>query len=228
MVPVKAQPSMYSLILKDLLIQKKMILLSFVYIVFFYMVMQGAGFIILPTALTAVTYMLVITSCAYDEKNKADVMLNSLPLKRLHIVLAKYLSILFYLAICAVVYMIITTLISLTGLPVEVYPVSLEGLAGGLLATNLIIGIYFPFYFKYGYIKTKFLNLILFFALYFGLTSSISFCYINKDVSWVNNLANLLLSLTDIQIFSFIALFTIIFMAVFFALSLKAYQSKDL
>jgi len=203
-------------------------MLSFVYIVFFYVVMQGAGLIILPMAITAVTYMLVITACAYDEKNKADVMLNSLPLKRLHIVLAKYLSVFIYLVICTVIYMVITILISLTGLPVKVYPVSLAGLAGGLFAVSLTTGIYFPFYFKFGYIKSKFLNLILFFTLYFGLTSSISFFYMNRDVAWVKNLSSFFQRLSDIQIFAFLVLLTMIILTVSFALSLKAYQSRDL
>ncbi|RYD05856.1 hypothetical protein N752_08150 [Desulforamulus aquiferis] len=59
---------MYYLILKDLLIQKKIIALSIAYVIFFIIAMQGTGFVMYATAITALTYMLVMTSCAYDEK----------------------------------------------------------------------------------------------------------------------------------------------------------------
>lgn len=147
---------MYNLILKDILIQKKIILLSFAYIVFFAIAMQGAGMVMYPTALTAITYMLVLTSCAYDEKNKADVMLNSLPLKRANIVLAKYLSIIVYIVIGTVAYWLITTLIALIGLPVKVHPISLEGLAGGLFAIGLINGVFYPFTLNLAILKLNF------------------------------------------------------------------------
>ncbi len=218
---------MYNLILKDILIQKKIILLSFAYIVFFVIAMQGAGFVMYPTALTAITYMLVVTSCAYDDKNKADVMLNSLPIKRSSIVLAKYLSVIVYVVTGTVAYWVITTLLALTGLPVKIYPVSSEGFAGGLLAIGFINSIYFPFYFKFGYIKSRFLNLILFFVFFFGLTSVVKFIYVQKDTSWVKIAAKFINSQTDLQIFTYIIVLTLVIMAVSLALSLRAYQGKD-
>ncbi|WP_347490305.1 ABC-2 transporter permease [Desulfoscipio sp. XC116] len=219
---------MYNLILKDILIQKKILLLGFAYIVFFAVAMQGVGMVIYPTALTAITYMLLLTSCAYDEKNKADVMLNSLPLKRADIVLAKYLSVIAYIVIGTVAYWLIATVIALTGLPVKVHPISLEGLAGGLLSIALLNGVFLPLYFKFGYIKIKFLNLILFFLLFFGLTGAVNFLYVNGDVGWVRSITGLLNSLTDIQIFTAIMVVILITQLLSFLLSLKVYQSRDL
>lgn len=218
---------MYNLILKDILIQKKMILLSFLYVVFFIIAMQGAGLVIYPMAVTALTYMLVLTSCAYDDKNKADVMLNSLPLKRYNIVLAKYLSIFVYIAIGTIVYYVTTTLVYLTGLPVKTSPISLEGLAGTVLSIIFLNSIYYPFYFKLGYVKSRFVSLILFFSVFFGLTNALTYIYANRDVAWVKSIEKYLQPKSDIEIMAIISGFVLVIWAASFLLSLKAYQNRD-
>ncbi len=218
---------MYNLILKDILIQKKIVLLCFAYIVFFIIALQGAGLIMYPTALTAITYMLVVTSCSYDEKNKADVMLNSLPIKRSSIVLAKYLSVFLYIVTGSIAYWAITTLLALTDLPVNIYPVSWEGFAGGVLAIGLINSIYFPFYFKFGYIKSRFLNLILFFVFFFGLTSFVHFFYVHKNAGWVKIAADYINTQTDVQVFASVMVLTLLILTVSMVLSVKVYRGRD-
>ncbi|GAB6181494.1 hypothetical protein JCM14036_28130 [Desulfotomaculum defluvii] len=219
---------MINLILKDLLIQKKIILLGFIYIIFFSLIMQGAEVVVFPTALTALTYMFILTSCAYDEKNKADVMLNSLPLKRSTIVLAKYCSILVYITIGTVAYCLTTPIISFTGIPMKIYPISLEGLAGGLFAIGLLSSIYFPVYFKFGYIKSRLLNLILFFSIFFGISNIINFLYKHQELPWFQVIADFFQTKSDPQIFALIMGFILLMQTVSLALSLKFYHNRDI
>lgn len=218
---------MIYLILKDILIQKKIVLLSFLYIIFFAIMMQGAGPMIYPTSLTALAYMLVITSCAYDEKNKADILLNSLPLKRTRIVLAKYLAIFVYIGLGTVAYLVTTTLLALLSLPIRIEPISWEGLAGAFVAIGLINSIYFPFFFKFGYLKSRVLNFILFFTFYFGLTSAVELLYIQQVPSWALGLKAFLQSLTDDQLMGLILGMVLMLLTASLGLSIKFYQNRE-
>ncbi|WP_066633734.1 ABC-2 transporter permease [Desulfolucanica intricata] len=171
--------------------------------------------------------MLVLTACAYDDKNKADVLLNSLPVKRSSIVLARYISIFVYIVIGTAAYLVTTTFISLIGFPVKNCPVSLEGLAGGLFSISLITGIYLPFYYKLGYIKSRSLNFILFFTFFFGITSTVNYLFKNRDTAWVQNIMSFFQSLSNLRIFALLACLVLIMLTVSYTLSLKAYQSRD-
>lgn len=85
---------MLNLVMKDIIVQKKSIAFAVLYIFFFIVAFQSVGEMTFTCAITAFSYILVMGGFAYDDKNKADIMLNSLPLKRYNIVLAKYISLL--------------------------------------------------------------------------------------------------------------------------------------
>ena len=44
---------------------------------------QGIGEIMFTVSVGAFTYSLAMTACAYEDINKSNIMLNSLPLKKL-------------------------------------------------------------------------------------------------------------------------------------------------
>ena len=219
---------MYNLVLKDLLIQKKNLLFGAAYTVFFILFMQHIGFVVFPTALTILSYMLVGTACANDDKNKADVMLNSLPIKRSNIVFAKYISIFIYTTLGIIIYLAAITLISLIGLPIHIYPISVEGLAGALFSIILLNSIYFPFYFKYGYIKSRFLNYFLFFTFFFGSMSMVGFITKHRNTFWVKNISYFFNSLNNIEILVLTVGSILVILALSFEISLKVYKNRDL
>ena len=219
---------MYNLVLKDLLIQKKNLLLGAVYNVFFIFVMQYMGFLIYPAAITAFSHMLVVTACSYDDKNKADVMLNSLPLKRSNIVLAKYISIFIYATIGTIIYLATIPFISIIGFPIHVYPISVEGLAGTLFSISLFNSIYFPFYFKYGYIKSQFLSLFFFFIFIPGNLITVDFIMKYRDTFWIKNIYYFFKSLTDTEILVLTVGSILVILASSFEISLKVYKNRDL
>jgi hypothetical protein len=73
---------MLSLILKDVIIQKKSFVWALVYLIFFIFVFQSLGGTMYIAAVVAFVYLLVSGAFAYDDKYKSDIMLNSLPIKR--------------------------------------------------------------------------------------------------------------------------------------------------
>lgn len=121
--------------------------------------------------IVGITYILIVTACAHDDRSKADMLFNSLPIHRYQVVISKYSSILVYAAIGMVEYFMIEQLVMIIGIPLSVAPLSFESIIGALFAVVLMNSIYLPLFFKYGYIKSKIVSFILFFAFFFGAST---------------------------------------------------------
>lgn len=158
---------MLNLILKDILLQKKTFLFSAFYLMVIILSFQQMGSTMVPASIIALTYVMIQYACAYDDKNKADVLLNSLPLGRDTIVTARYLSIFVFLPIAVLYYMVLGSIISLLHLPVKIYPVSFEAIVWCLFSLILMNSVYLPVFFKVGYIKSRLVNFVFFFGLFF-------------------------------------------------------------
>jgi ABC-2 type transport system permease protein len=96
---------MFNLLIKDLLIQKKSLWYLLFYILILLLVftstsMDGDIAVVLYATCTCfIGYLLIAGACSYDEQNRSEVFLNSLPITRKDIVLSKYLSIFVYTVI---------------------------------------------------------------------------------------------------------------------------------
>lgn len=218
---------MLSLLIKDFLIQKKTVFFGFIYLIILIYAFQSMENALLSICITAFTYILIVTACAHDEKNNADTMLNSLPLKRDHIVFARYLSMYVFAFLGIVGYGIITNFIKMINLPIDVYPITYGGLLGALGAVTLMNSIYFPVYFKVGYMKSRILNLIMFFGLFFGLANLLNFLKSNQQNPFIYKTMELFMSLSDNQIaFLLVAVFLIILL-ISLTLSIIFYRNRE-
>lgn len=211
---------MFTLIFKDLLIEKKIIALSTIYVFFMVFAYQGVQEGMFSAIVVALSYLLVQTACAYDEKNKTDIMLNSLPVKRFHIVLARYFSAFVALIIGTIEYSIIKIIIEALMIPINVYPISLSEFLGGFTALALLSSIYFPFYFKIGYIKAKMLNMILFLLVFFGIGGLSYILKAGYPIPFIE-------SLTELQFSILLSAAVFIIMILSFLLSLHFYNKRD-
>lgn len=218
---------MYNLIIKDILVQKKTVLFSLIYILFFFVVFKGLGAGMFTAAVVAFTYMLVQTSCAYDDRNKSDIMINSLPVKRSSIVLSKYLSVYVFMFLGTVAYIVFSNIIQLIGLPLGIYPLTLEGIAGGVFAVTLLNSIYLPALFKVGYIKSKILNFVLFFGFFFGASSLVNMVMQNKDNALVQTFITFFNSLSEFSVILLMVVILILIIGVSFSLSVRFYKNRE-
>lgn len=158
---------MFNLVWKDLLLLKRYLLFASLYGVFALFAfgsMKGAA---LSSGTIGASYMLLIQACAKDDKNKSEVMLNSLPLRRRDIVLAKYLSVFLYAALAILSFLLAQGVVSVTGIPISISQISLEGIVGALVNMIVLISFYYPIYFKLGYLRSNMVGMILFFACFF-------------------------------------------------------------
>lgn len=157
---------MLSLILKDLMVQRKTLLFGFIYILIFTFAFSTGGSAMFTAGAFAVAYLLIQTPAAHDDKCNADRMLNSLPVSRGTIVTAKYLSVALYVAIGAVQYTLVYAIITLAGIPFTVSPPTPEAFIGLLFVAAFFSSVYYPILFRFGYLKTRYLNIVLFAALF--------------------------------------------------------------
>lgn len=218
---------MLSLIIKDVLVQKKQLIFAIVYLAFVLVAFQGMGEAMFPMGLVAFTYLLSMTACAYEEKNKAELLLNSLPIKRVNIVTAKYLSMILYTILGMFAYKVMTTIINLVNIPLKTYPLSLEIIIGSLAVVCLMTGIWFPIYFKFGYMKMRIATFVLFFLFFFGSSLMTTFLKTNQDSLWVRGIISFFESQNDFIIALVLLSIIVLYMLLSFLLSMWFYNKRE-
>lgn len=223
---------MVNLIIKDILMLKKTLLLGAIYPVIFMFAFQEAGIATISVSVVAVTYILVLTACAYDDKNKSDILLNSLPTGRYLVVLSRYLSIYVFSLIGILFYMAAYILINIADIPVKAYPLTAENVVAALFSVTLTNSIYFPVYYKMGYVKSKMVNFILFFLVFLGMNALTA--WINKyfggraaNSKFIESALKFLAGLSDLQIALGIVIIMLIIVSISYRLSLRFYKNRE-
>lgn len=141
---------MLNLIIKDILIQKKTLLYAFLYTIVAatgFFTMNDSGIFLYVLSPIGITYMFIYYAANYDDKNKSEIILNSLPLKRDEIVISKYISA-FLFASIGIIYSILIDFIGRkTGL-LHTMSISLLDIVSVIAFVCILSSIYFPVYFK--------------------------------------------------------------------------------
>lgn len=217
---------MFNLIIKDFIILKKVLITSVAYGLLFSFTFQSFGN---PTTVyvavtTVVAYMLLTSACAYDDKYKADIILNSLPIKRREIVIAKYISMIFFLAIGLGITFIITSLINASGFGKMNRLMNVQDTMGCAACVILIGACYLPIYFKFGYIKSKYVS-VVFMVVAFIIPTAISTAITGGNppefLIYLNSLPNLIIG-------AILLLIILIIVFISMAFSEKIYLNKDM
>lgn len=217
---------MYHLIKKDFLIQKRALKLSLLLIAFFTITLSNIGPAGLTVGVLAITYQLALGASAIEDKNNSDIILISLPIKRNIIVLSKYVSIYFYAVFAALGFFLITFMTNLLNLPLDI-PFNFTGFIGAIVAVTLLCSIAFPLIFKYGYLKSKMANLIIFFALVFGGTGLVNYLSENSHFTLGQDLITFFLNRTDFELFIIIIIPLVFILISSYLISLSFYRKRE-
>lgn len=219
---------MFNLIIKDLLVLKKVFFLGLLYIPLLMIAFGYSGGAMASVGIIGFTYILVTSSCANDDKYSVDILMNCLPINRSTVVTSKYLTVVFYTFVGFLIYVFFSWLIPFLGLPFRIAEVNLEAIITTLLAVVIMTSILLPLFFKYGYIKSKVFNFILFFAFFFGAALVESAIKNNYDT---NPLLNELINTFANQSGALIMLETIALMLFIFIaswlISIRAYAKRE-
>ncbi|MCY6960358.1 ABC-2 transporter permease [Clostridium brassicae] len=159
---------MINLIKKDLAlnVNKRTLWVFIVY--FFIIVITSESY--LPSnnkyiiIVSTMAYFIAAASFSFDDRLKGDYIINSLPIKRKDIVLAKYVSIILYTIVALVFTGVLGGLISYIGIFENLDYINLNVISKSMIAVFLMCSLNFPLYFTKGYRVGK----IISFAIYFG------------------------------------------------------------
>jgi len=220
---------MLNLIIKDLYLQKKMFLFALGYSLFVLVAFQNpvfeAGSYIMGAV--AVAYMFILGVCAYEDKNKSEIILISLPLKRRIIVVSKYLSVFIFTMVSLGLIGILGVIMKGSGLPVPIRYIGFRDVVGALASIGFLVSLYFPFYFRFGYIKSRFFNLVLFLMVFFAPTLVVELVKNNYGPEFLAQALAVVNSLSDWQ--AVLGLVGLVFLMMFVSMviSIALYLKRD-
>lgn len=221
---------MFNLVIKDIAIQKKTLLYALLYaiiapIAFFSMAPSGFGLYVLPPMATA--YLFISFAVNYDEKNKSEIVLNSLPIKREDIVISKYISV-FVFAILGIIYSIIIGFIGkFTGLQVFARSISLLDIVLVLTSACIFSSIFFPVYFKFGYVKMNLFNVVLAMLFIFLPSVAIGYATENPNNIFVRKINYFINNTSSFTQNSLALLVSLIFFLISLMISMHIYKNKE-
>lgn len=163
---------MINLIKKDLKLSIKVNIFAVIYALF----ISASGLIadnsimantLYVLGIVILTFIAVIFTNGYDDKNRSEVVFNSLPLDRRNIVTGKYISLLIFFSISSGAVIAFTNILPILGI-VDIG--NSAGVQNVILAANIVLlfySIYYPIYFKVGGGLRTF-NAVLWMALMIG------------------------------------------------------------
>lgn len=221
---------MLNLIIKDVVIQKKTILFALFYTIFAsisFSSMKPDGFGLYVLAPIVVVYLFITTAVGYDEKNKSEIVLNSLPLKRDDIVISKYISI-FIFVIIGIIYSILIGFVGkFTGLPMFNRSISLLDIISTLTSVCMFSSIFFPVYFKFGLVKMKVFNIVLFMLMFFLPTITVQYVIENPNNTLVQKFNYFINNTSNLMQNSLVLILGLICFLVSLLISIRIYNKKE-
>ncbi|HZK54826.1 MAG TPA: ABC-2 transporter permease [Desulfosporosinus sp.] len=227
---------MINLVWKDLLLLKRSLWLAPLYAFFAFFAFRTMPDGGLSAATVAISYMLLLQAIIQDDKNQSEIMLNSLPMRRGNIVLAKYLSAFLYATLGILSFLLTQVIVTVVGIPLSINQISFEEIFGALIAMVVLIGIYFPIYFKFGYLRSRIVGTILLVVSIFLFAMGLSLAQraggVNNSIlqtiiTPLQGVVGWLQTQTDWQIASYLFALALIFTASSALLSLRFYTRRE-
>lgn len=220
---------MINLILKDILIQKKSLLYALFYGIF--------ALIAFPSTMTArgaymfggisIAYLLIIYSNGYDEKNKSEVILNSLPVRRDSIVTAKYASVLIFFILGVVITGIEGLVITTLNIIPSMRFIAISDVLSVFISVGLMYSVYYPLYFKFGSLKLKIFNIVLYMLFLFVPNIIVTTIEENPNSNFALKIISVLEKNPIWMLQCFTVIIVMIALIISMEISIKIYRNKE-
>ncbi|MDF2672784.1 MAG: hypothetical protein K0R09_1049 [Clostridiales bacterium] len=220
---------MINLILKDILIQKKSFLYAMFYGIF--------ALIAFPSTMAArgaymfsgisITYLLIIYSNGYDEKNKSEIILNSLPVRRDSIVIAKYAAVFLFFVLGVIITGIEGAIITTLNIIPSMRFMELSDILGIFISVGLMYSVYYPLFFKLGSLKLKIFNIVLYMLFLFVPNIIVSTLQENPNSSIALKVVSFIERNPVWMLQVFTAIIIMIVLILSMEVSIKIYRNKE-
>lgn len=184
---------MLSLIKKDLIVLRRMIIFAGGYSLFIFFAFNNPVFkpFLYIMGGVVIGYIFVLSALQAEFKNNSDVILNSLPVSRKDIVTARFLSIFVLAALALVILGSVGFLLRVLPFPLEVPIISLRDV---LISLGLIVLMSVLFMPAYHFTSGKWLqiiNIVFFMLIFFAPATIFQFLAEHTDKAWALNLVSL-------------------------------------
>ncbi|HDR7780465.1 MULTISPECIES: ABC-2 transporter permease [Bacillus] len=203
------------LVLKDMMLQRK---LGFAYLIclFFLAIVDFRSDSFLMTFSMFIPVLGIMLLMSYENKNKSEMLVNSLPLQRKEIVIAKYIFVSILVALGGI-FSLVVGLIQLQNEHITVFMLwgeILGGITGGLVYSMIVL----PIEFSVGYSSAK--QIAPFAGIAFGYLSGliVSNVWLDVENAWNTSLV--------VNICFIAGLLLLYVMSMFFSIHL--YNERDL
>lgn len=156
---------------------------------------------------------------AYEDVNHSEFIIQSLPVTRSEIVLAKYIGVIFNILFGILLTTFLYFLLSIINIQ-DIYFLKMDLILPIPFIVFLMVSINFPLYFKIGYRKAKLANILVYMALFMG---------VNLLVRDFEKTSFTFEALTEIPSLNFLIPIGVVIVTVLsIMLSLKLYSDKEL
>lgn len=221
---------MLNLIIKDILIQKKSIIYALLYTAFMSISMSSAfpsGFGLYVMCPMVITYLFITVAVQYDDKNKSEVIINSLPLIRADIVMSKYIStfVFGFLGISCSIF--VGFLGNAIGLSMFHGSISLLNIVLVIMSICTFSSIYYPVYFKFGVTKMKIFTIVIFMIFFFVPMNAMNYVIENPNNFFVQRFNYFINNNSSLTINSLAVITGLIFFLISLISSIHIYNNKE-
>ncbi|MET4560250.1 ABC-2 type transport system permease protein [Lysinibacillus parviboronicapiens] len=202
---------MYSLIRKDFLLQKHIVLLYIAILLLFSLFVEASVYVGFIFSLS-----FIMSACSLDEKDNINILLNSLPYTRKEIVASKYIGALLFTLLFVIVMYVGDFLVNgSNGLLLLKEVMLILGLV--MITTSFLLP--FLYKFKMQYLHMAMVGVVVIYLL------TISF-FIKNLHDVIRALTLKILTLQEIQLYFFAMLIIVIFYIGSWLLSIRIYERK--
>jgi len=220
---------MFNLVLKDFLVQKKTFIMAFIYSVFFFIVFNNPAYgdIVYTVGSVAIGYIFITYATTWDDKNDSDIMLNSLPVVRKEIVMARYVF-------AILVSLIGTVIMTLTGIVINVAGfmelrfAALHDFTISLFMLSVFVSLYLPIHYKFKH-HDRYFRIILFLLGFFTPQYLVDYVKSNSNSasSVLIKMLDFLARLSDLQLAILLVILSLLLVAISMMVSLVIYNNKE-
>ncbi|MEA4825040.1 MAG: ABC-2 transporter permease [Clostridium sp.] len=218
---------MFNLVLKDF----KLISKYNIFIAIYGLILSLSGLkmgsnpgLLYVISIIIITYISVLYSNGYDDKYKIHVSLNSMPIIRKEVVMAKYTSFILQLIFTSGIIIIFTLFLNLIGIKAAARTANIWDLIVSFNILGLFYTFYFPLYYKYDYNKLRIFNMGIYFLILIMpgyIPKLLKYDVGTKLINWVLSINNM----NTIQLIILAIVFILLIIS--YILSSQIYSKKE-
>ena len=205
---------MYNLIVKDLILMKKMLLMSFGFAIFISLLGNPPTF-----SMCLIGLFLVTGTGHFEDRNQSHIMLNSLPLSRKQIISSKYVGVLVS-ALYATILSISAQFLFTLFIPQTF--TDFRQILAGIMIILMMGAFYYPILYKFG---VKYVRMIIFSIFVFVIFLGRIVLYIFRDQ--VETIKQFFMQFTVDQLVLTFLFATVVTFMISWILSIKIYEAKE-